>query len=150
MYRGKFKMFNTQKGFGFIFAPEFPGNIFTHTKSIWLSPGEFPCEGDECTFDVGSDRLGRSVANNVRITRRAEPAEPQRYQPRDERPYVQRPGERRQYSTRQLRAEQPVEFEPSALRRDRDRHRDLRTRRDRGAAERERIWSHPGADGLYV
>jgi hypothetical protein len=52
------------------------------------------------------------------------------------------------YQTRQLRAERPVEFEPSALTRDRERHRDLRTRRDSGAAERARIWSHPGADGL--
>ena len=72
MYRGKFKMFNTQKGFGFISSLEFPGNIFTHTNSIWLPPGEFPSGGDECTFDVGSDRYGRPVATNVQITRRVE------------------------------------------------------------------------------
>jgi hypothetical protein len=53
---------------------------------------------------------------------------------RDAMPYVWRPGEGRVYSTRAVRAELPVEFEPSALQRDRERHRDLRTRREmRGA-----------------
>jgi cold shock CspA family protein len=127
--RGKFKMFDTQKGFGFISAPEFRGNIFAHTKSIWLQPGEFPREGDECTFDVGEDRLGRPCAVNVRVIR-------------DELPYVQRPGEARVYPTRVLRAERSVEFEPAAIERDRQRHRNMRARRDSGAAERDRIWSN--------
>jgi hypothetical protein len=46
-----------------------------------------------------------------------------------------------------MHAEQPVEFEPSALQRDRERHRDLRTRRE--MRERaERSWSQPGADDV--
>jgi hypothetical protein len=36
--------------------------------------------------------------------------------------------------------------EPSAIKRDRHRHRDFRERRDRGAAERDRVWSKAGAD----
>jgi cold shock CspA family protein len=134
MHRGKFKMFDTQKGFGFIAAPEFPDNIFAQTKSIWLPPSEFPAAGDECTFDVGEDRLGRPVANDVRITR-------------DERPYVQRPGERRVYVTTVMHAEPgPVEFgEPSALARDRERHRDFRARREM-RARAERIFTIHGAD----
>jgi cold shock CspA family protein len=92
MNRGKFKMFDTQRGFGFISTPEFPSGIFTHTKSIWLPPGEFPLPGDECTFDVGHDRLDRPVANNVRITRRA--------------PAVVDPG--RQYEDRMLSARRRV------------------------------------------
>jgi cold shock CspA family protein len=71
MYRGKFKMFDTEKGFGFIVAPEFPANIFCHTKNIWLPAGEYPSPGDECEFTAGYDKLGRPVANNVQITRRA-------------------------------------------------------------------------------
>ncbi|HEX4616521.1 MAG TPA: cold shock domain-containing protein, partial [Stellaceae bacterium] len=103
--RGKFKTFDTQKGFGFISAPEFSGNIFAHTKSIHLPPGEFPSAGDECTFDVAEDRQGRPRAVNVRVIR-------------DEQPYTQRPGEARVYQTRVMHAKQPVEFEPAALTRD--------------------------------
>jgi cold shock CspA family protein len=73
MYRGQFKMFNTGKGYGFIASSEFPQNIFCHTKSIWLPPGEFPSAGDECIFTVGQDRLGRAVANNVKIMSRRAP-----------------------------------------------------------------------------
>jgi cold shock CspA family protein len=92
MYRGKFKMLNNEKGWGFITAPEFPSNIFCHTKSIWLPPGEYPSPGDECTFDVGHDSLGRPVANNVQITRRA--------------PAVADPG--RQYDDRMMTARRRV------------------------------------------
>jgi hypothetical protein len=47
--------------------------------------------------------------------------------------------------TRVMRAEEPVEFEPAALRRDRGRRRDLRARRE--MRERaERVFWIPGAD----
>ena len=138
MYRGKFKMFNTQKRFGYISSLEFPGNIFTHTNSIWLPPGEFPSGGDECTFDVGSDRYGRPVATNVQITRRVEDhaARVQHLEP-----------ERRQYQTRVMHAERPIEFEPSAVERDRQRHRGLRAQRDK-RAQAERLFTIPGANGF--
>ena len=138
MYRGKFKMFNTQKGFGFISSLEFPGNIFTHTNRIWRPPGEFPSGGDECTFDVGSDRYSRPVATNVQITRRVEDhaARVQHLEP-----------ERRQYQTRVMHAERPIEFEPSAVERDRQRHRGLRAQRDK-RAQAERLFTIPGANGF--
>jgi hypothetical protein len=88
----------------------------------------------EVEHDADTDKQGRPRAVNVQIIR-------------DELPYVQRPGERRQYPTRVMHAVQPVEFEPSALQRDRERHRDLRARRDSGAAERSRILSN-NADGF--
>jgi cold shock CspA family protein len=67
MYRGQFKMWNVGRSYGFIYAPEFPQNIFCHTKNVHLPPGESPVEGDSCTFDVGHDSLGRACANNVRL-----------------------------------------------------------------------------------
>jgi cold shock CspA family protein len=134
MYRGKFKMFDTEKGFGFIAAPEFPGNIFCHTRSIWLPPGEFPSPGDECEFDVGHDRLGRPVANNVRVTRRAETSP------------AAEPAGRQQYPTRQMRAE-PSAY-PTALERDRVRHFDRRGRRDALRRDAEKLWVHPGMDDV--
>jgi hypothetical protein len=43
-----------------------------------------------------------------------------------------------------MHAEQPVEFEPSALRPDRERHRDTRSRREM-RARAERVFRIPGA-----
>jgi hypothetical protein len=85
-------------------------------------------------YETDADKQGRPRAVNVRVERDGEP-------------YLWRPGEARVYQTRQLYAEQPVEFESSALRRDRERHRDLRTRRDR-RAQAERLFTIPGADGV--
>jgi hypothetical protein len=75
----------------------------------------------EVEYDTDNDKQGRPRAVNVRVVR-------------DEQPYVQRPGERRQCQTRVMHAERSVELEPAALTRDRARHRDFRARRDRGAA----------------
>lgn len=67
--RGKILWFNTHKQFGFI-APDFGShnsdNIFFGRQSLpydvqQLNPGAV------VSFDVGHDRQGRSVANNLRL-----------------------------------------------------------------------------------
>jgi hypothetical protein len=75
-------------------------------------------------YHTDTEKHGRPRAVNVRVVR-------------DEQPHVWRPGERRQYDTRHLTAEQPP---IAAIERDRARGR--HARRDRGAAERDRIWSN--------
>jgi cold shock CspA family protein len=135
MYRGQFVMFADGKGFGFIASPEFPDNVFAHTKSIHLPPGEFPSAGDECTFDVGHDRLGRPVANNIRITSRALAAAPAAEAPA--RAYIDYPGRRRQYLPSD--PSDPGDAPMSGR---------ARRARDRGAEERDRIWSKPGDDEI--
>jgi cold shock CspA family protein len=134
-------MWNSEKNYGFV-RPETAhpasreDNLFFHGSSVLEAPGIDLKKGDAVEFQMDHDRTGRPRAINLKLV------EPENA------PYIERPGERRQYPTRVMRAEVPVEFEPAALRRDRGRRRDMRARWDSGAAERERIWSHPGADGL--
>jgi cold shock CspA family protein len=130
MNLGTFKMFNAEKGFGFILAPNFPGgNVFCPRRNVLLPPGEYPQPGDECTFEVGHDALGRPVANEVALTRRAERAEQdETYE--EGRPYIQR-GRRREYLTTSLTANQ------------------VGSMRERARAEAERVFTIHGEDEAY-
>jgi cold shock CspA family protein len=117
MYKGNFTRFDVSRGFGFISCAEFPDGIFAHAKNIQVAPSEYPAAGDAAEFDVAPGRDSRDQAINVRILSRRAPV-----------------------------ASVSSPSEPSAIKRDRHRHRDFRERRDRGAAERDRVWSKAGAD----
>jgi cold shock CspA family protein len=132
MIRGKITSWKDDRYFGFITFETHKTGIFVHGREIALDQGEMPSVGMIVEYLHDTDRLGRQRVVNVKVIR-------------DERPYVRRPGEGRVYQTRVMHAKQPVEFEPAALRRDRERHRNFRARRE--MRERaERLWSQPGAD----
>jgi cold shock CspA family protein len=116
MYKGKFTRFDVSRGFGFISCAEFPDGIFAHVNNIQVAPSEYPATGDAAEFDVAPGRDRRDQAINVRILSRRAPV-----------------------------ASVSSPSEPTAIERDRQRHRDFRARRDRGAAERDRVWSKAGA-----
>jgi hypothetical protein len=86
-----------------------------------LPPGEYPAVGDECTFDPGHDALGRPVANEVKIIRRAEPQDATHAGM----PYIQR-GSHRQYIRADLTAE------------------DVQSLRSRARERAEEIFTIPG------
>jgi cold shock CspA family protein len=131
--KGKITKWLDDRGFGFVTSEAHPSGIFLHCSSVWSEPGEALSVGTEVEYDTDTDKHGRPRAINVRLVRP---------EPDECAPYVQRPGERRQYDTRHLTAEHPP---IAAIERDRARGR--HARRDSGAAERERIWSN-GADGF--
>lgn len=63
MATGKIKWFNNKKGFGFI-APDDGGNdVFVHTTGLNMKE---PREEQRVSFDLGRDRQGRTVAENVK------------------------------------------------------------------------------------
>jgi cold shock CspA family protein len=169
MTRGTIITLNLYKGFGFI-RPENArpdsrdDNVFFHF-SVLEAPGTDPEKGDMVEFDVEHARDGRARAINVRVVRQVEAnvSHLQHLEPeRDEcEPYVQRPGERRQYDTpepepwvdrpgdggrrrrqqygtRVMRAEEP------------DRERQPRDFRQSSLRRRaERLFTIPGADEAY-
>ncbi len=64
MAKGTVKWFNSQKGFGFI-VPETGGkDVFMHVSG--LSNGFTPADNQKVQFDMGEDRNGRPVAENVK------------------------------------------------------------------------------------
>ena len=130
--KGVVKLFDSQRGFGFLEHPDFPDGVFCHAKAVHLPPGEYLRQGQEVTFNIGRDRQGRPRAENVQPIGQETPNP-------GARPYAQLAGGRRVYDTRVMQAE------PAAIERDRQRRRDGRGRRDRREAA-ERLWTHGGAD----
>jgi CspA family cold shock protein len=64
---GRLKIFDTERGFGFI-REEGGGDIFLHVTSLF-DHGVDPytlTKGDRLAFDVGRGRDGRPAATNVR------------------------------------------------------------------------------------
>ena len=70
---GRLKIFDTERGFGFI-REEGGGDIFMHVTALLencLDPYTLT-KGDCLAFDIGRGRDGRAAATNVR---RAEPSQ---------------------------------------------------------------------------
>ncbi len=64
MATGTVKWFNTQKGYGFI-VPETGGkDVFVHVSG--LSDGFTPADNQKVQYQMGEDRNGRQVAEQVR------------------------------------------------------------------------------------
>lgn len=74
MYKGTFKSFNRDRGFGFIENAGL-GDVFAHVKNCLVAPGTYPIAGDKCQFDLDQGHRGPR-AINVKITARAQPEEP--------------------------------------------------------------------------
>jgi CspA family cold shock protein len=64
-FTGKIKWFNSQKGFGFILPDDGGGDVFVHVSALNGVDG-MP-EGQKVTYEIGTDRKGKSCAENVRV-----------------------------------------------------------------------------------
>jgi cold shock CspA family protein len=71
MYKGTFKSFNCDRGFGFIQNAGL-GDVFCHVKNCHVAPGTYPIAGEKCQFDLEEGSRGPR-AINVKITARAQP-----------------------------------------------------------------------------
>ncbi len=68
MAKGSVKWYNSKKGFGFI-LPETGGkDIFLHVSGLHkdLQP-QGPKEGAKVSYELGQDRDGREIAENVAL-----------------------------------------------------------------------------------
>jgi len=68
MGAGKLKMWNADRGYGFISDDSGGPDIFLHIsalQSAGIDPGDIR-KGDRLTFDVESTRDGKTKASNVR------------------------------------------------------------------------------------
>ncbi len=63
MATGIIKWFNITKGFGFIVPDTGGKDVFAHISG--MAPGFKPADGQKVTYDMGEDRAGRPVADNV-------------------------------------------------------------------------------------
>ncbi len=67
MSTGTVKWFNAQKGFGFI-QPDAGGqDVFLHISAVERSGIEHPREGQKISYELETDRRGRSSAVNLRV-----------------------------------------------------------------------------------
>ena len=69
MATGTIKMFNQDKGFGFIKPDGAAGgnDVFVHISSFEQAGMPVPKEGDRVSYDLGTDRrTGKSRAENLR------------------------------------------------------------------------------------
>lgn len=67
--KGKVKMFDAKKGYGFIRAED-GTDVFFHYSSLMMEGFKTANPGDEVEFDVSNTEKGLR-ASNVRITRKA-------------------------------------------------------------------------------
>jgi cold shock CspA family protein len=74
MYKGTFKSFNCDRGFGFIENAGL-GDVFAHVKNCLVAPGTYPIAGDKCQFDLEEGSRGKRAVN-IRITARAQLDDP--------------------------------------------------------------------------
>jgi cold shock protein len=66
MSTGTVKWFNAQKGFGFI-QPDAGGqDVFLHISAVERSGIGNPREGQKISYEIETDRRGRSSAVNIR------------------------------------------------------------------------------------
>ena len=64
MATGKIKWYDVKKGFGFIVPDQGSKDVFMHISG-W-SEQLHPQEGQAVTYDLGSDKQGKSCAVNVK------------------------------------------------------------------------------------
>ncbi|WP_063808200.1 cold shock domain-containing protein [Burkholderia cepacia] len=62
---GTIKMFNAEKGFGFIRPRDGCEDVFFHQSSLRRQGGQNPQRDDEVAYEIGSGRGGRSEAKQV-------------------------------------------------------------------------------------
>ncbi|MBS0660439.1 MAG: cold-shock protein [Verrucomicrobia bacterium] len=65
--RGTVKWFNEKKGFGFITAPEFNGDIFVHYSVIQTDGFRTLQEGEPVEYELYTDEKGAKARNVVRL-----------------------------------------------------------------------------------
>jgi cold shock CspA family protein len=63
--RGTIKMFNAEKGFGFIRPRDGGEDLFVHQSSLQWQAGRIPQRDDEVAYQIGSGRGGRNEAKQV-------------------------------------------------------------------------------------
>ncbi len=66
MAKGKFKWFNSQKGYGFI-TPESGKDIFVHQSAIQGDGYRTLDEGQEVQFEITSGPKGEQATNVVKL-----------------------------------------------------------------------------------
>ncbi|HET9717765.1 MAG TPA: cold-shock protein [Pseudolabrys sp.] len=66
MNKGIVKWFNSQKGFGFIQPANGGQDVFVHISAVERAGMATLNEGQTVTFDIVSDRRGKSAAENLR------------------------------------------------------------------------------------
>jgi CspA family cold shock protein len=67
MATGTVKWFNGQKGFGFI-EPDAGGkDVFLHISAVERAGIAHPTEGQKLSFELETDRNGRSSATNLKV-----------------------------------------------------------------------------------
>ena len=67
MKTGTVKFFNTQKGFGFIKPDNGERDVFVHISAVERSGIGHLNEGQKVSFELETDRQGRSAAANLQI-----------------------------------------------------------------------------------
>ena len=108
MSRGVVKFYSWPRRYGFIQSSDLQDEIFCGEIEVHLPPGVYLQKGDEVTFDIGQDKLGRPRAENVKRVAAA-PAVEQPLAPNrphvsdlpvahdDTTPYIDVPGKPRRY-----------------------------------------------------
>ena len=66
MALGTVKWFNAQKGYGFIKPSEGGKDVFVHITAVQRSGMDRLIEGQRLSFDLGNDRYGKTIAENLR------------------------------------------------------------------------------------
>jgi cold shock protein len=66
MATGTVKWFNSTKGFGFIQPDDGSKDVFVHIRAVERSGMGNLREGQKVSFDLESDRQGRTSATNLR------------------------------------------------------------------------------------
>ena len=67
MKTGTVKFFNGQKGFGFIQPEDGSRDVFVHISAVERSGLSHLGEGQKVSFELETDRQGRSAAANLQL-----------------------------------------------------------------------------------
>ena len=67
MKTGTVKFFNGQKGFGFIQPEDGSRDVFVHISAVERSGLSQLDEGQKVSFELETDRQGRSAAANLQV-----------------------------------------------------------------------------------
>ncbi len=67
MFNGTVKWFNNKKGYGFIKTPSNEKDIFVHITAIQKSGLDYITEGQEVSFEIFPDKVGRPEAHNISV-----------------------------------------------------------------------------------
>ncbi len=65
MMNGVVKWFNNKKGYGFITSSESAKDVFVHIVAVRKSGIHKILEGQEVSFEINADKLGRPEAHNI-------------------------------------------------------------------------------------